>query len=367
MATDITLTDEQAGAVKAVCNWYREITQPFGNSFVLGGYAGTGKTTILRFIVDELGLTDVDVRFVAYTGKAANVLRKKGVPATTIHSLIYRPMSDGHGAVKFVLKYFGDCMDRVKLIICDESSMIGRTIQTDLESYGVPVLYVGDHFQLPPVSKDQINLMASPDYRLETIHRQALDNPIIRLAHEVRSGNHVGYGSYDGMVMKIPDWKAKDEYLLAADQVICGFNNTRKYLNRRIRKLLGKTNIYPEPGDKLICLKNNNMLGLVNGMLGTCQEYYEDTDCLVFENDDGIGYGSLLVDGLVFSKGEAGPYQKGIEQFDYGYALTCHKFQGSEAPKVVVFQELFGGDDEMHRRWMYTAYTRASEKLIIVD
>lgn len=365
MSDSITLTDEQGGAVKAITKWYKSVGDTFKYSFVMGGYAGTGKSTLVPFVVDSLGLDEKDLRFVAYTGKAAMVLRKKGLPATTIHSLIYRPRIDDQGKVTFHRRPFVE-LERVKLIICDESSMIGRAIRLDLESFGIPILYIGDHFQLPPVSKDQINLMERPDYRLETIHRQALDNPIVQVAHMIRTGEYVGYGRFGDSVMLVPEYKMKDDYLMAADQVVCGFNNTRRNLNAEIRRLKGFEGKYPQPEDKLICLKNNNENGLVNGMLGKCLHYNQETAVLSFVNDDEITYEGLDIDSEIFRCGTASPWEKGIEQFDFGYALTCHKFQGSEAGKVVVFEELFGDDEEMHRRWKYTAYTRASEKLIVV-
>lgn len=362
---DITLTDEQAGAVKAIKKWYDSVDSTFNTTFVLGGYAGTGKTTIVRFIVDELGLDDDEIRYVAYTGKASLVLRKKGLPATTIHGLIYRPRVDEFGKVSFVRRAYMDLED-IKLIICDESSMVSSTIKMDLESYGIPVLYIGDHFQLPPVSKDQINLMANPDYRLETIHRQSLDNPIIRLAHSVRMGEDVGYGRYGESCFVVPESRVQNEFLLSADQIICGYNNTRHALNYKVRNLLGFKSELPEPKDKLVCLKNNHELGLVNGMLGTCVSYDPRGCVLSFINDDEVTHEGLYVDDEIFLNKGTVQYQRGVEQFDFGYALTCHKFQGSEAAKIVVFEELFGRDDEMHRRWKYTAYTRASEKLMVV-
>ena len=360
----ITLTDEQAGAVTAIKDWFNSIESNYKTTFVLGGYAGTGKTTLVNFIVDDLKLEEHDIRHVAYTGKAAMVLRKKGLPATTIHGLIYRPRIDDQGKVTFCRRSFVE-LEKVKLIICDESSMVSSTIKLDLESYGIPVLYIGDHFQLPPVSKDQANLMLNPDYRLETIHRQAMDNPIIRLAHSIRIGEDIGYGRHGDTCFVIPWFRVADEFLLSADQVICGFNNTRRKLNEEIRGLLGFKGDLPAPGDKLICLKNNNEMGLVNGMLGTCVNYDSVGRYLDFTNDDGVAYECLDIDDQVFLGGSV-YYQRGIEQFDFGYALTCHKFQGSEAPKIMVFEELFGNDEEMHRRWRYTAYTRASEKLMIV-
>ena len=82
------LTDDQTSAIRATVNWYKN-RRKVQQVFQINGLAGTGKTSIIPYIIDDLGLDPDDVVFGTYTGKAALVLRKKGIPCRTIHSLIY--------------------------------------------------------------------------------------------------------------------------------------------------------------------------------------------------------------------------------------------------------------------------------------
>lgn len=358
----ITPTDEQFGAIKAINKWFKS---KYYEPFILGGYAGTGKSSLLPVIMDDLGLSFSDTRFCAYTGKAAMVLRKKGLLASTVHSLIYIPYEDKKGKLRFKLN---PCLDsNIKLIIVDESSMIDSKLKRDLESYDIPVLYIGDHFQLPPINKDQVNLMTNPNYRLETIHRQAAGNPIIYVAHLVRQGYPIKYGVYGDSVKKTRFNSSIEEMMLKADQCLCGKNITRHNWNRNIRNKLGFISPYPEVNDKLICLKNNNENGLINGMIGRCMNFDEEDFCLTFQNDDNEIWNGLEIDRDIFDKQEKAEYNKDIEQFDFAYFITTHKAQGSQFDKVVLLEETLGRDEEMHRRWLYTAITRSIHRLLIIS
>lgn len=361
----ITLTPEQHQAVKLIKKWFTSHNKRI--PFILAGLAGTGKTTIIKHAADELGIKEHQIRYCAFTGKAALVMKSKGMRATTIHSLIYEPRTDENKRVFFKKK--SNLGIDVKLIICDESSMIGKIIQYDLESYGIPILYVGDHGQLPPVSDDTTNLMISPNFRLETIHRQALDNPIIWIANQARIGKFIKHGKYGSTVLKTPASKIGIETLKSANQIICGKNNTRKNINNQMRDYYGYKSIFPIAGDKLICLKNNSENGLVNGMSGKCVFFDEKKMNLDFRSDEDEMYFDLTVDKHIFAntKPEVYKYNKMIDQFDFGYCITCHKSQGSQYDNVIVYEEKLGFDNELHSRWLYTAITRASERLIIIS
>ena len=364
----IELTDEQGKAIKAILSWWADRYKIFPcRPFKLAGLAGTGKSTLVPFIIDALGIDIGSIAFCAYTGKAAMVLRQKGIPASTIHKLIYKPVEDKAGKVHFVKKHMLDY--GTKLIIVDESSMVGTQIQKDLESYGIPILYIGDHGQLPPVSKDLSDIMMKPDFRLETIHRQALDNPIIYIAHKARIGEQIKLGTYGNKVMKIMHKKLDDDMLWKATQLLCGRNNTRRNLNLKFRTKLGYQDIseYPVVNDKLICLKNSSESGLINGMIGTCTYYDSKEHDLTFETDYGEAFAGFPVAHEIFTSAQPVKYEKGIEQFDYGYAITVHKSQGSQFNKVLLFEEFLGNDWDLHKRWLYTGITRAVDKLIIVS
>lgn len=355
----ISLTNEQNTAINLIKTWFNGYKKRV--PFVLAGWAGTGKSTVISKISEELNISDYNIRYVAFTGKAALVMKKKGLDATTIHSLIYEPREDEEGNTIF--KKINKLDSSVKIIIVDESSMVSRELQQDLESFRIPILYVGDSGQLPPISKDVVNLMLSPDFTLETIHRQALDNPIIWLSNEIRLGKYVKAGRYGDAVLKTN--KMHFETLDKADQVLCGKNNTRNIINNQMREGYGFTNVYPEYKDKLICLKNNNENGLVNGMLGTCVNFNEKKSRLSFTSDEQQVFDNLKIHKGIFTD-EVIKYNKEIESFTYGYGITVHKAQGSEFENVIVFEERLG-DTAFHRKWLYTAVTRASEKLIIFD
>jgi ATP-dependent exoDNAse (exonuclease V) alpha subunit len=361
--SDITPTDEQTKAIRLIAIWFKSKPR---TPFILGGYAGVGKSTIIPFIVDFLKLEQHQVHFCAYTGKASLVLRKKEMlGATTIHRLVYIPYTDAEGKLKF--KRNPAVSNELRLIIVDEASTVDTKLKTDLESYGIPVLYIGDCFQLPPVSKDQTNLMSKPNFILTEVHRQAADNPIIHVAHMIRKNQYVKFGRYGETFLRAKRTKLHDEWLLNASQIICGRNDTRNFLNRQIRRTAGTTEKYPVVGDKLICLKNNHDLGLINGMLGSCEAFDPKTWNLTFKNDDEEVWNYLNIEPDIFADTKIEiKYHKEIDQFDFGYVITCHKAQGSEFDNVLVFEETLGRDEEMHRRWLYTAITRASSRLILI-
>jgi len=182
--TPITLTDEQELALAAIVAWQSDT---FGkNEFRLGGYAGTGKTTILKTLLDRLA-TKIPIAVAAFTGKAVHVLQKKGLrQAQTLHSLMYNVETLKGGACNFTLKTRLD--PEPNLIIVDEASMISTELYDDLCSFNIKLLFVGDPGQLEPVG-DNPNLMKDCDFTLSKIHRQAEDSPIIVFATRIRLGN----------------------------------------------------------------------------------------------------------------------------------------------------------------------------------
>lgn len=169
---------QQAVALDAVSRWYNG---GLGRKqvFRVFGYAGTGKTTLARHFAD--GLKGV-VLYMAYTGKAAMVMRKNGCRgALTIHATIYSVDFDPATGVKnFVLKDVDELAD-CALFVIDECSMVDEEIAKDILSFGVPVLVLGDPAQLPPVKGGGYFTDRDPDVMLTEIHRQAAENPIVRM------------------------------------------------------------------------------------------------------------------------------------------------------------------------------------------
>lgn len=388
----ITLSLQQAEAIRAIGVWYKTKSAPY---LTLGGYAGTGKTTLIAYLRQALGdyETDASVAFCAYTGKATRVLETKlkalrvmrrGDSISTIHSLIYQTEESPGGTVRWIRKA---SLER-SLIIVDEASMVDETIWNDLLSFNIPVLAVGDHGQLPPVGSS-FHLMAEPNLRLETIFRQEAQSPIITVATLARQSGLIPVDEYGPRVRKLdranPETGQIVEELLgsyrASDMlVLCGYNATRVKLNQAIRAMNDRTSAGPESGDVVVCLRNNRTKHIFNGMLGVIRrvapaladdtgQWYEAEIELEGEDYSYDGYIWREQFGAATTASDiplAPDGQRG-DVWDFGYALTVHKAQGSQAPRVLVFEERFArSSDEDWRRWLYTAVTRAEQELTIV-
>lgn len=331
--------------------------------FVLAGFAGTGKTTLSKEIADKIE----GVYFVAYTGKAANVLREKGCrPASTIHSALYTLVSQPDEEPRFTLDIEGSPLRKARLVIVDEYSMLPAEIRADIESVADKVLYLGDPFQLPPV---QGECDLSPDYFLTEIHRQALESHIIKYATDVREGRALSFCKHDDFIYQPRSFFDAEDYE-AADQIIVGLNKTRKAWNERFREKLGFAGFkLPQRGDKLICLKNNREKGLFNGMIG---EAFSDARQVSFQEikldfDADRKFHELSVwDGTFKDRDKPAGKDVRLDRFDYAYAITCHKSQGSEYDNVLIFNQPFG-DAVEKRRWQYTAITRGKNMVRLVQ
>ncbi len=369
---------QQDDALLAASRWLKAGDRQV---FRLFGYAGTGKTTLARHLAEGV---DGDVLFAAFTGKAAQVLRTRGASkASTIHSLIYRPkgedlVEDEETGKKEVLPTFSlnrqSPVSKADLIIIDECSMVDEDLGRDLLSFGTPVLVLGDPGQLPPVSGGGFFTEHEPDILLEEIHRQARDNPIIELARQVREGNQVMIGNYGDAAKVISKADVDTDEVLEADQVLVGTNKTRRSYNQRLRDLKGFEGPLPAAGDKLVCLRNDPKKGLLNGSLwqvtSAARTVKPAMNILIRTEDEGVDRHSAKVKLLkaAFEEPEKEiPWQikRRHDDFDYGYALTVHKAQGSQWENVYLFDESYAFRE--HRdRWLYTAITRAAEKLTIV-
>jgi exodeoxyribonuclease-5 len=367
-------SQQQDAALRAVSEWIQHGKEPI---FRLFGYAGTGKTTLAKHLAEGVNGT---VLFGAFTGKAAQVLRQKGCPgASTIHAMIYRPdTSDkddeeqASDVPAFVINRDSPAHDS-DLIIIDECSMVDEMLGSDLLSFGKPVLVLGDPAQLPPVSGGGFFTEAEPDIMLTEIHRQARDNPIIRLAQEVREGNELDYGDF-GSVQVINRRDLDTDQVLEVDQVLVGRNITRSKYNKRLRELQGFEGPYPQLGDKLVCLRNNHQKGLLNGGIWMVDKITsrvgKDIKMRVSPElgHELSGRVPLKVPKALFEEHEGEiPWtvRKRGDSFDYGYALTVHKSQGSQWNDVMLFDESWAFRDH-RQRWLYTGVTRAAERLIIV-
>ena len=415
---NVELTHDQQIAEQMITEWFFNTADQI---FVLSGYAGTGKTFLIsRLVKDVLKLkAGEEAVFVTPTGKAASVLIQNGSPAGTVHGLIYIRNEedfdvDENGEIikdqrlSFVKKE--KIGEKIRLIIIDEASMIGNEVLADLLSFGIKCLFCGDNAQLPPVG-DKCGIMENPHYTLKEIVRQAAENPIIRLSKMAREGEYIPYGRYGDDVVVLPrrslSLRERKKVFLEADQIICGRNKTRNELNAEMRWYHGipKEELLPQAGEKLICTLNDwekpldkeGKFHLVNGVIGVCDNITLGEDylgTLDFKADFTNEFVNAPFDTMIFTDGRYAHFygdravrfiggvvahennyallrklkalaEEPICRFEFAYAITCHKAQGSEFDSVVVFDESWAFSEEKSR-WLYTAITRAKKKLLIL-
>lgn len=392
------LSGQQRQAMDSVRRWLDTGDQVFR----LFGYAGTGKTTIARELAK---IVSGQVLFAAFTGKATAVLAKKGCfPSTTIHRLIYIPHqkciekleqleveldharretpppedeikrlereilveSDRVKSPGFTLNDDSDLAD-ARLLIVDEVSMVGKPMAMDMMEFGTKILCLGDPAQLPPVGAAGYLIKGKPDYMLTEIHRQAAGSPVLQLAHKVREGGQLAPCEI-GESRVVPKGTLKIDDVARFDQVICGTNKARRDLNRQIRRQIGHESVYPVVGDKLIALRNNYDRGILNGSQWEVQHVERYLDRLRIQIR-GDGFSQVVTAFTHYFEGrerEIRPWEmRDAEHFDFGYAITAHKAQGSEWGRVLVIDEssIFRA---AARKWLYTAITRAADSVTVV-
>lgn len=422
------LNDGQRHVIQAARAWYRLArnkgarVRPY---FYFTGLAGTGKTYLLPFLIDALGVNEVC--YAAFSGKAASVMRKRGLAgATTIHSLIYRPVvyedANGRKTVTFALNPRSE-LATADLLVLDEVSMVGVSIMLDALSFGVPVIVLGDEGQLPPIHGQGFFANVEPDARLTEIRRQALDNPIIRASLAVREDPSVDLSRFaDGERLTVRTITAADiDSLAAVDQVLCGTNKVRVRLNRRLRRLAGFESNLPGPGAKLVITRNNKAQGLFNGVTYECQASSRPDPRLIVarweddlrttrgakraeklrfllacaNEDEGffdkwIDIGMTEIDGRhrytgrahlirmiedeaigsqlpaeIVARDAAVAQALGAAEVQWAYALTVHRAQGSGWDNIAILNDCPG--EAIKGRWLYTALTRAAERATLLE
>lgn len=347
------LTPEQQRAVDV----FAGVRNGRRKRLALGGYAGTGKTLTIKAIIERYGSGLGDVVVCAPTGKAAHVLRSKGVEAVTLHSLIYKPRINSQGALEFSSRYLDE---KFPCVIVDEASMLSVRMVRDLERKARAVMYVGDHGQLEPINDDP-GIMRRLDIELKQIHRQAKGSAILDFAHHVRAGGAPYSFGREAIVQKGGTADIAD-----FDVIICGTNRMRCTLNAWVRRRRGFAGKHPQVGERVICLANNRDWEVWNGMLGTVKKVDAQASRMDVETDDGPRK-RLPYDVSQFGQAQTKklPYDKKgpppVTLWTHGYAITAHKSQGSEWERVAVKEELTGLWDP--NRWRYTAATRASKEL----
>jgi exodeoxyribonuclease-5 len=395
---NLILTNKQEEGLRLAVERYK-----LGEKYtIISGFAGSGKSTLIKFIVDALPVDpEKDVAYAAFTGKAATVLQQKGCQnATTAHKLLYRAKPMPNGTYKFIPRIIGEI--EYKVIVIDEVSMLPKPMWDLLMKHNVYVLATGDPGQLPPVNpEDDNHMLDHPHIFLDEIMRQAQDSEIIRLSMHIRDGQPLSTFGCAGEQVQIFD---KSQVVSGmydwADQILCATNAQRTKINNFVRQQKG-FGPEPEVGDKVISLRNHwdfasssGEWALTNGSIGTIEymterpiwvpKYIYDkgpipylfTDVVL---DDGDKFNSIPIDYNSLKNGEMtlNPKQTYMlnkqknlldapYEFAYAYAITTWKAQGSEWDKVLGFEEWFPNDVDTHRRFLYTMTTRASKKLVLI-
>lgn len=401
----IDLSPDQESAVQRIHEFFR------GDEMLLtmGGFAGSGKTTVLSAAIGRM-VDRPSIAFCALSGKAASVLKKKLEASGslredqdycgTIHGLMYeaervrnsctldvKTTEEEEVAVRQpITETTRQKIDwRVKggekygVIIIDEASMVNEEIYSDLVSLHTPIIAVGDHGQLPPIG-GRFNLMENPMIRLEKIHRQAEGDPIIKISMMARESGRIPIQRFGEDVEKIQATGRRDfaSRIDRETMVLCAKNDTRVWWNNALRSQYGYKDFDPMVGERVICLKNNHQAEIYNGMTGIIREISNSGKhwyWLSAEMDNGVLYtGKCLKHQFgstsnLYNFTENGRPMAGREigdLFDWGWATTVHKFQGSEAESVVVLEERLRGTEEDWKKWLYTAVSRSKKRLLIV-
>lgn len=401
------LTPDQKKAAKDIDEWfYAKKRSPKDLVYRLGGVGGSGKSFLIKYLIEKYKFESDECYVVAYTGQAVNVLRRSGIMAKTIHSTFMKakevPLMEngkpvyyrGVPVTRTKFTPIKKIPSTVKLIICDEASFVSEDLENLMLSYDVPLLEVGDPIQLPPVVGKQCFKLSNLNCFMEDIMRQALESEIIRLSMAVRHYDPIDNREYGDEVRFL--WAQEDmeasffrfkPFIKGADMILTTRNKDRKELIDLYREyILHAKSPYPIKGEKLICRQNdwNVQLGpypLTNGTQGiavhTVTKSEVDTAAKNFFLDfqptfiDDDYFDGLICDSQFIRRDygdkdsdKLSRYNPG-KKFEYAHAITVHSSQGSSA-NTVMFFDTFNRDAEYHMRIRYTAITRAIKKLYFV-
>lgn len=423
--SEIELTYEQKSAAEACLDQLRRTGEA-----VLAGAAGTGKTTVTRWIADRWHATG-SVLPLAPTGKASVRLAEVLGHASTIHATIYGFVEEVSDKTRSRLT-FGDVrvpegVSADTLVLIDEASMVNEALASDVREafgqVGCPILWIGDHEQLPPVEGSWGAKLTAPTACLTTVHRQALESDVLAFATEIRAGTPGLFTRWGGDVKHftiggagaLAPWLAEDK-----DRIVLSYTNAMRVgLNSAYRRLKGWSDRGLVAGERIICTYNHKFLGAMNGEVFTvalaseCEPLTRLLGTAVYEAhlvsgqvrhrayvtpaafDGGASAG--VSDNVFFrnlwkplwyrrydpeyadvlkrtgwTEAELHVWRQRVQaksmQATYAYAITIHKSQGSQFPQVGLISCPYlrrMQDTELQRRLYYTAATRAVNQFTV--
>ena len=465
----ISLTLSQQQAFSQI----QSFLQNGSDVFILKGYAGTGKTTLIKYVVENLRVQKKDCQILAPTGRAAKVLRDKMGAGITIHKGIYsRELEcievESEDKSKKSFRFFFPLInqpDKFDIVIVDESSMIsdvedigefyqfgsGRLLKDLLEYVSVcgikKLIFVGDPAQLPPVTdnhsraldKDYLEAkgLKVETYELTQVVRQSEDSPILNESIKMREllempkaqRHNFCITQVGDSIIEIPFEEVVNTYTNLCpipevdNSIVISFSNRQCYeLNMAIREVLFPGKLCLQIGDVLIINANNYSyeIDLYNGDMikvlnvgGTethpnipvtinkekrhinitfrdveilYPNYNKPIKCKIIEDllmsnerdltvwqiralyvDFCMTHPDLKEGSFEFKQALNNDKYFNALKVKFGYAITCHKSQGSEWNTVFVDYSGRCGLADDHIRWCYTATTRAKNKLYIIN
>ena len=413
--TKESLTPDQQIAYAIFDNWFQGKATKIHGTIIpgypekpilrIGGAAGTGKSYLIRYIIEQYGFSASECYTMAYTGKAVNVLREDGILATTIHAAtmqaIEEPVRDEDGNVvlrsgipvmRTKFKPRSKLPKSVELLIMDEASFIPKTMESYCSKFKIPILEIGDPIQLPPVGDEQCFYANILDYFMTQTVRQKEGNEILDVATRLRAGKNIHIEQYHDNVLFMYQKETIEKtfftyypFFRDVDLVITSTNKQRQALTDLYREYIVKTNSpYPIAGERMICRKNNYNLMLeqyilTNGTTGISKNdvgmslvdkrqkiYYMDFVPDVVANTN-LYYPNLACDleflrKPFFVPATALDYKRPGEKFEFGYVSTAHLCQGSTVNSVLFVDSYYSDMEYLLRIW-YTVLTRAKKRV----
>lgn len=377
--TKIIFNEGQLEGIEKAVKWFKAKSSGRHTKwfFFLAGYAGTGKTTVASEIVSRL-VRPYEVVYIAPTGKAASRMREKGCTgAMTIHQFMYKlvDIQSSDDQPQFIAK--GNIEGRPRLIVLDEGSMVGTNIAMDLRDLGIPVLVLGDIGQVEPVNDEPFFVEGQEDHKLDKVERNS--GNILRAAFFIRTGGRLPVRNYEDVKVHERRITSEDvrDHIDNDSIILCSYNSTRSKYNAMARAYKGISDKLPQIGEKVICTFNQRKCGVMNGELFEYMGYKEipvevmspdeDPEFMKWAQLKSLADGSevnakfALAAFLGADEDERNIARRSIGGFDFGYAITIHKSQGSEWDNVMVIEETLKSCS--YAKLQYTAVTRAKKHL----